>query len=148
MQVKDNQYKEHYLNPPKNGDEYSCTTTESYEEQLPEAEIIPDTLIEAQGNICRVTSNVAKTKSCLVCQGTKVIPKNEKIANCPKCRITVKLQSCINDWQLKIIFVTSQKTTLRLSVFNSEISLLLSLCHLDTTCTEDDISCRGSFDPR
>jgi hypothetical protein len=137
LRVKDNQYKERYVNPPKDCNNYSVTVAESYQEQLPEAEVIPETLVVAQGNICGV-SNIAKSKSCLLC-GNRVIPKNDKIANCTKCRVTVKLQSCLHDWQLKIHVLTSQNKTVRLSVFNSEIGLLFSLCDLDPTCTEDDL---------
>ncbi|CAB4017125.1 Hypothetical predicted protein, partial [Paramuricea clavata] len=108
---------------------------ESYQEQLPEAEVIPETLVIAQGNIYGV-SNIAKSKSCLLC-GNRVIPKNDKISNCTKCRMTAKLQSCLQDWQLKIHVPTSQKKTVRLSVFNSEIGLLFPLCDLDPTCNEE-----------
>ena len=59
LRVKDNQYKERYLNPPKGGNNYSTTVAESYQEQLPEAEVIPDTLLVAQGTICGV-SNISK----------------------------------------------------------------------------------------
>ncbi|CAB4018425.1 Hypothetical predicted protein [Paramuricea clavata] len=94
LRVKDNQYKERYVNPPKDCNNYSVTVAESYQEKLPEAEVIPETLIVAQGNICGV-SNIAKSKSCLLC-GNRVIPKNDKITNCTKCRVTVKLQFIVS----------------------------------------------------
>ena len=137
MRVKDNQYKERYLNPPKSCNNYSVTVAESYQEQLSEAEVVPDTLVVTQGNICGV-SNISKSKSCLVC-GNRVILKNDKLANCTKCRMTVKLESCILDWQLKIHVLTSESKTVRLSVFNSEIGLLFSLCSLDAKRTEDEL---------
>ncbi len=137
LRVKDNQYKERYLNPPKSSNNYSVTVAESYQEQLPEAEVVPDTLVVTQGNICGV-SNISKSKSCLVC-GNRVILKNDKLANCTKCRMTVKLESCIHDWQLKIHVLTSESKTIRVSVFNSEIGLLFSLCDLDAKCTEDEL---------
>ena len=61
---------------------------------------IPDTLVVAQGSICGM-SNISKSKSCLIC-GNRVILKNDKLASCTKCRMTVKVESCIHDWQLKI----------------------------------------------
>ncbi|XP_033107225.1 uncharacterized protein LOC117109093 [Anneissia japonica] len=138
IRVKDNQFKERYLNPPKNINEYSCTSTCEYEEKLPEAEVIPDTIVEATGNICGI-ANLSKSKICLVC-GTNIIPKNNQNGNCPKCKMIVRIKSCNDDWHLKIIFVTNQKKTLRLSVFNSEFNLLLSLCNLQRSCTEDEIT--------
>ena len=137
LRVKDNQYKERYLNPPKGGNNYSTTVAESYQEQLPEAEVIPDTLLVAQGTICGV-SNISKFKSCLIC-GNRVTVKNNKLANCTKCRMTVKLESCIHEWQLKIHVLTNENKTVRLSVFNSEIGQLFSLCNLDAECTEDQL---------
>ena len=137
LPVKDNQYKERYLNPPKGGNNYSIAVAESYQEQLPEAEVIPDTLVVAQQSICGV-SNISKLKPCLIC-GNKVILKNDKLANCTKCRMTVKVESCIHDRQLKIHVLTSENKTVCISVFNSEIGLLFSLCKLDAQCTEDEL---------
>ena len=137
LRVKDNQHKERYLNPPKGGNNYSIAVAESYQEQLLEAKVIPDTLVVAQGSICGV-SNISKSKSCLIC-GNRVILKHDKLANCTKCRMTVKVESCIHDWQLKIHVLTSENKTVRISVFNSEIGLLFSLCKLDAQCTEDEL---------
>ena len=137
LRVKDNQYKEHHFNPPKGGNNYSIAVTESYQEQLPEAGVIPNTLVVAQRNICGV-SNISKSKLCLIC-GNRGILKNDKLANCTKCRMTVKVEFCIHEWQLKIHVLTSENKTVCISLLKSEIGLLFSLCKLDAQCTEDEL---------
>lgn len=133
IRVKDNQYKERYVNPSKNSTDYSCMVAKSYDDTLPEVEVVPDTGVDVQGHITGVTDITTK-KSCRAC-GTKVTPKNANIANCPKCRMT----SVLLEWMAPADHVTYY-WRLRLTVFSSEVKLLLSLCHLDNTCTTDDLS--------
>ena len=139
IRVKENNNKERYVNPTKSvaEAEYTIQEVQPFEEKIV-VEKVPETTLVETGNIIG-TSDLTKFKSCLVC-GNKVIPKNTKIGNCQKCKMTVKIQSCNDEWQLKRVLLTNNDLTRRLSVYNAQMSQLLSMCGLERDCTEDDVT--------
>jgi hypothetical protein len=138
IRVKEDYFKERYVNPPKDISDYSATATDDYQDQLHEIEVVPDTLHQVTGNICGIT-NIQKAMSCSVC-GSNVAFKNERFGNCPKCKMmTVRLDVCKNNWIFKIMFVPSSNgTPLRLSVASHEADMLLALSP-PNACSDEEI---------
>lgn len=138
IKVKDDQYGERYVNPPKNNAEYSVEPTSNYEENLPDVQLLPDTTIQVPASICGVR-DVTVFKACFSC-GNRIIEKNGK-GNCPKCHMSVKVNMCSTQCYLKLILMTPDSKVIQLSVFNKELLLLASLAQLHDidSCNQDMI---------
>lgn len=138
--MKDDQYGERYVNPPKDTAEYSveATVTSNYEENLPDVQSLPDTTVQVQASICGVR-NVTVFKACFSC-GNRIIEKNGK-GSCPKCRMSLKLSVCRSQYLLKLILMIPDSKVLQLSVFIKELLLLGSLAGLHDidSCSEEII---------
>lgn len=51
IKVNDDQYGEHYVNPPRNTAHCSVESTSNYEENLPDVQSLPDTIVQVQATI-------------------------------------------------------------------------------------------------
>lgn len=138
IKVKDNQYGERYLNPPKNSITYSATVCEHHEEPLPDVNVLPDTIMQTDAIICGV-KDITIFKACFACN-TKITENNGK-ASCTKCRMTVKKQLCKAQCFMKVLFMTvPQRKIIQLSVFSNEASSLASLINLNIhDCTTEQL---------
>lgn len=102
IKVKDDQYGERYVNPPKNTADYSVESTTNYVENLPDVQSLPDTTVQVQATICGVR-DITVFKACFSC-GSRIIEKNGK-GSCPKCRMSLKVSMCSSQYFLKLILM-------------------------------------------
>lgn len=102
IKVKDNQNGERYVNPTKNSSTYSATVSQQHEEPLPDAKVLPDTIMQTDAIICATIF-----KACFACNA-RIIEKNGQ-ASCTKCRMSVKLQLCKSQCFMKVLFMTIQE---------------------------------------
>lgn len=66
IKVKDNQFGERYINPPRHATTYSVTNATEFEEVLPEVHILPDTVATIDAIVCGV-KEMSFHKACFSC---------------------------------------------------------------------------------
>lgn len=146
IKVKDNQYGERYVKPPKNSSTYSATVSRQHEEPLPDVNVLPDTIMQTDAIICGV-KYVTIFNACFACNA-RIIEKNGQ-ASCTKCRMSVKLQLCKSQCFMKVSFMTiPERKIIQLSVFSNEASSLAWLINLNIDyCTIEQLKKQLIHDP-
>ena len=66
IKVKDNQFGERYMNPPRNATTYSVTNATEFEDVLPEVHILPDTVTTIDA-IASGVKEMSFHKACFSC---------------------------------------------------------------------------------
>lgn len=117
--------EQRYLNTPKD-EQFICSETDQFQQQLPEPGQVIDT--PSITGVVSGIKDITNMRACTSC-GKKVIPyqSSETLGQCEGCNLIQILASCDVHWSLRLLLKASDGSKRVISVYNKQLLQLLNV---------------------